>query len=77
MVIISVCTRIYGVEIIIKFQWESGFLKGVPWTPLCTNGRSEYLMQLSVRGYQKIYIVTFLNLISTINIISTTFEMKP
>ena len=36
----SVC--IYGVKIISKFWWESGFLKG-------GFGRSEYLMQLSVK----------------------------
>ena len=31
MVVISV--YIYGVKIIKKFWWESGFLKGVPWNP--------------------------------------------
>ena len=31
MVVISVYT--YGVKIIKKFQWESGFLWGVPWNP--------------------------------------------
>ena len=40
MVIIGVCIKIYGVKIILKCRWESGFL--------CTNGRSEYLMQLNV-----------------------------
>ena len=45
MVVISVYVgHIYGVKIILKFWWESGFLKGVN----CTNRRSEYLMQLSV-----------------------------
>ena len=24
----------YGVKIIKKFRWESGFLRGVPWNPL-------------------------------------------
>ena len=47
MVIISVF--IYGLKIILKFLWENGFLKGgFHGTPLGTNGRSEYLMQLSV-----------------------------
>ena len=47
MVVISVYT--YGVKIIKKFWWESGFLGGVPWNPpLCTNGSAGYLMQLSV-----------------------------
>ena len=41
MVVISVYT--YGVKIIKKFWWESGFLWGVP--PLCTNGIAGYLMQ--------------------------------
>ena len=52
MVIISACK--YGVKIILKCQWESGFLRGVAWNPppLCTNGRSEYLMQLSVKLLQ-------------------------
>ena len=35
----------YRLKTILKFRWESGFLKG---GPLCTNGRSEYLMQLNV-----------------------------
>ena len=49
MVVISVYT--YGVKIIKKFRWESGFLWGVPWNPLlCTNGSAGYLMQLSVNG---------------------------
>ena len=48
MVVISVYT--YGVKIIKKFRWESGFLGGVPWNPpLCTNGSAGYLMQLSVK----------------------------
>ena len=39
----------YGVKMIKKFRWESGFLRGVPWnSPLCTNGSAGYLMQLSV-----------------------------
>ena len=47
MVVISVYT--YGVKMIKKFRWESGFLWGVPWNPpLCTNGSAGYLMQLSV-----------------------------
>ena len=45
MVVISV----YGVKIIRKFRWKSGFLRGIPWTPLCTNGSAGYLMQLSVK----------------------------
>ena len=40
MVVISVYT--YGVKIILKFRWESGFL--------CTNGSAGYLMQLSVKA---------------------------
>ena len=46
MVIISVC--LYCVKVILKFRWESG--EGGPWNPhpLCTNERSEYLIQLSV-----------------------------
>ena len=48
MVVISVYT--YGVKIIKKIRWESGFLwggfHGTP--PLCTNGSAGYLMQLSV-----------------------------
>ena len=48
MVLISV--YIYGVKIIKKFRWESGFLKGVSMEPLlCTNGSAGYLMQLSVK----------------------------
>ena len=44
MVVISVYT--YGVKIIKKFRWESGFLWG--GFHLCTNGSAGYLMQLSV-----------------------------
>ena len=33
MVVISVCIYIYGVKIIKKFQWESGFLWGFHGTP--------------------------------------------
>ena len=48
MVVISVYT--YGVKMIKKFRWKSGFLWGVPWNPpLCTNGSAGYLMQLSVK----------------------------
>ena len=48
MVVISV--YIYGVKIIKKFRWERGFLKGGSMEPpLCTNGSSGYLMQLSVK----------------------------
>ena len=40
---------LYGVKIITKFRWESGFLKGGSMEPsLCTNGSAGYLMQLSV-----------------------------
>ena len=50
MVVIRVYT--YGVKIIKKFRWESGFLWGVPWNPpLCTNGSAGYLMQLSVKSH--------------------------
>ena len=49
MVVISVYT--YGVKIIKKFRWESGFLKGGSMEPpLCTNGSAGYLMQLSVKN---------------------------
>ena len=37
----------YGVEIITKFLWESGFLKRD--SPLCTYGSAGYHMQLSVK----------------------------
>ena len=48
MVVISV--YIYGVKMIKKFRWESGFLKGGSMEPsLCTNGSAGYLMQLSVK----------------------------
>ena len=51
MVVISVYT--YGVKIIKKFRWESGFLWGGSMEPpLCTNGSAGYLMQLSVNGWQ-------------------------
>ena len=47
-VVISVYT--YGVKIIKKFRWESGFLGGGSMEPpLCTNGSAGYLMQLSVK----------------------------
>ena len=59
MVVISVYT--YGVKIIKKFRWESGFLwGGFHGTPLCTNGSAGYLMQLSVKGTngrQKTYAI--------------------
>ena len=46
MVVISV----YGVKIIRKLRWKSGFLRGgFHGTPLCTNGSARYLMQLSVK----------------------------
>ena len=56
MVLISVYT--YGVKIIKKFRWESGFLwGGVPWNPpLCTNGSAGYLMQLSVKVRRISYV---------------------
>ena len=47
MIVISVYT--YGVKIIQKFRWESGFLWGGSIPPLCTNGSAGYLMQLSVK----------------------------
>ena len=55
MVVISV--YIYGVKIIKKFRWESGFLWGGSMEPpLCTNGSAGYLMQLSVnRGISQNY----------------------
>ena len=46
MVVISV--YIYGVKIIKKFRWESGFLGGSMEPPLCTNRSVGYLMQLGV-----------------------------
>ena len=50
MVVISVHT--YGVKIIKKFLWESGFLWGGSMEPpLCTNGSAGYLMQLRVNIY--------------------------
>ena len=48
MVVISVYT--YGVKIIKKFRWESGFLWGGFHAPLCTNGSAGDLMQLSVNS---------------------------
>ena len=49
MVVFSV--YIYGIEMITKFRWENGFLRGgsmePPPPPLCTNGSAGYLMQLS------------------------------
>ena len=60
MVVISVYT--YGVKIIKKFRWESGFLWGGPWNPpLCTNGSAGYLMQLSVKLALAILLTTFGN----------------
>ena len=56
MVVISVYT--YGVKIIKKFWWESGFLWGgsmEPPPPLCTNGSAGYLMQLSVKMHLSYY----------------------
>ena len=51
MVVISVYT--YGVKIIKKFRWESGFLWEGSMDPpppvLCTNGSAGYPMQLSVK----------------------------
>ena len=70
MVVLSVCMYIYiyiyGVEIIKKFRWESGFLKGGSMElPLCTNGSAGYLMQLSVNDQlynfcllQLLYVLT-------------------
>ena len=50
MVVISVYT--FGVKIIKKFRWESGFLWGGSMEPpLCTNGSAGYLMQLSVNMF--------------------------
>ena len=44
----------YGVTIIKKFRWESGFLWGGSMEPpLCTNGSAGYLMQLSVKVWHK------------------------
>ena len=58
MVVISVYT--YGLKIIKKFQWESGFLWGVPWNPpLCTNGSAGYLMQLSVKAITRGYVQSY------------------
>ena len=49
MVKISVYIYIHGIKIILKFRWESGFLKGVPWNPLMHyNGSAGYLLHLSV-----------------------------
>ena len=45
--IVVISIYIYGVDFFLKIQWESGFLRGTP--PLCNNGRSRYLMQLSVK----------------------------
>ena len=48
MVVFSV--YIYGIEMITKFRWENGFLRGGSMEPpLCTNGSVGYLMQLSVK----------------------------
>ena len=40
------CVYTYGVKIIKKLRWESGFLKE---PPLCTNGSAGYLVQLNVK----------------------------
>ena len=49
MIVISVYT--YGVKIIKKFRWESGFLWGGSMEPpFCTNGSAGYFMQLSVKN---------------------------
>ena len=59
MVVISVYT--YGVKIILKIRWESGFLwggfHGTP--PLCTNGSAGYLMQLSVKLAPAVLLTKF------------------
>ena len=58
---------IYGVKIITKFGWESGFLKvGSMETPppLCTNGSAGYLMQLSVNIVNSVCFPKVLGLIS-------------
>ena len=64
MVVISVYT--YGVKIIKKFQWESGFLWGgsMEPPPLCTNGSAGYLMQLSVKIHHKKIIMLYVNVIN-------------
>ena len=53
MVVFSV--YIYGIEMITKFRWENGFLRGgsMEPPPLCTNGSAGYLMQLSVNMNKK------------------------
>ena len=60
MVVISVYT--YGVKIIKKVRWESGFLwgGGSMKPPLCTNGSAGYLMQLSV-NFILIYLPNILH----------------
>ena len=47
-----ICVNIYGVKIIKKFQWESGFLWGSMEPPLCTKGSAGYHMHLSVNDYE-------------------------
>ena len=61
MVVISVYT--YGVKIIKKFRWESGFLWGgsMEPPPLCTNGSAGYLMQLSVKVVHMAHIPNSIN----------------
>ena len=78
MVVISVYT--YGVKIIKKFRWESGFLWGGSMEPpLCTNGSAGYLMQLSVNpvldkkfgGREKTHVrarMSICNLINQLNL---------
>ena len=58
MAVISVYT--YGVKMIKKFPWKSGFLWGVPWNPpLCTNGSAGYLMQWSVNAFSFFFLFFF------------------
>ena len=68
MVVISVYT--YGVKIIKKFRWESGFLWGGSMEPpLCTNGSAGYLMQLSVNQSDlSSNLYTMINLKATNNV---------
>ena len=50
---VGISVYIYGIKIIKKFRWESGFLKGGSMEPLCTNDSAGYLMQLRYFGHQK------------------------
>ena len=60
MVVISVHN---SVEVILKFWWESGFLRGSMEPLLYTNGSAWYHMQLSVKALVSRLIFWSVNLL--------------